>query len=84
MRQFMMTVMALAAFGATVTTAQAENNPSRTESTDHRSAPTCTGMKSVCISYPYRLYAIRRPIRAKLGSQPYVCSRILAELQVWA
>jgi hypothetical protein len=59
MRQFMMTVMALAAFEAMVATAQAENNPSRTATAAHQSASTCTGLKSVCISYPYRLYAAR-------------------------
>jgi hypothetical protein len=45
MRQFMMTVTALAVFGAMVVTAQAEK---QTETLS--AAPsTCTGMKSVCL-----------------------------------
>jgi hypothetical protein len=62
MRQFMMTVTALAAFGAMVATAQAENQaPSPQELRNDFTHPeplggfsqlpgTCTGLKSVCIS----------------------------------
>jgi hypothetical protein len=47
MRQFIMTVMALVAFGTMVATAQAENNPSRTARAAHS---TCTGLKLACLS----------------------------------
>jgi hypothetical protein len=49
MRQFMMTVTAMAAFGAMAVTAQAENNPSRTARVAE-SASTCTGLKPLCLT----------------------------------
>jgi hypothetical protein len=49
MRQFMMTVMALAVSGAMVVTAQAENNPSRIARTAESSS-TCTELKPQCLT----------------------------------
>jgi hypothetical protein len=80
MRQFMMTVMALAVLGAMVATAQAENQtpnpptashpakkrtvsskainlPSETAVADTMGHSTCTGLRSVCISYHDRHFA---------------------------
>ena len=53
MRQFMMTVMALAAFGAMVAAAQAENNPSRTARTAEP-ASTCSALKLACLGLVVR------------------------------
>jgi hypothetical protein len=59
MRQFTMTVMALVAFGALVATAQAENTSVSRTARAAESASTCTGLKSVCMGYPYGLYDAR-------------------------
>jgi hypothetical protein len=50
MRQFMMTVMALAALGAMAATAQAENQSVSRTARVAESASTCTGMKLACLS----------------------------------
>ena len=72
MRQFMMTVMALAVFGAMVVIAQAENQtPSPQDLGNDFTHPgplwgvsqlpgTCTGLKSVCISDRMARYYGRR------------------------
>jgi hypothetical protein len=52
MRQFMMAVMALVVFGATVATAQAEKQTVRRLQTASAAHSTCTGMKAVCLSPP--------------------------------
>jgi hypothetical protein len=59
MRQFMMTVMTLALFGAMIVTAQAENKSVSRTARAAGSASTCTGLKSVCMGYPYGLYDAR-------------------------
>jgi hypothetical protein len=40
-------------------TVSQNTRPSQTVSAAHQSVSTCTGLKSVCISYPYRVYATR-------------------------
>jgi hypothetical protein len=59
MRQFMMTTIALAALGAMVIIAQAENKSVSRTARAAESASTCTGLKSVCMGYPDGLYAAR-------------------------
>ena len=50
MRQFMMTVTALAAFGAMVVTAQAEKRTARPSQAVSTARSTCTGLKPQCFS----------------------------------
>jgi hypothetical protein len=52
MRQFMMTVMALAVFGAVVVTAKAENQSAPSQAVS--AAATCTGLKLACLSITSR------------------------------
>jgi hypothetical protein len=50
MRRFMMTVMALVAFGAMVAAAQAENRSARPTQAVSVAQSTCTELKSACRS----------------------------------
>jgi hypothetical protein len=82
MRQFMMTVTALAMFGAMVVTAQAETTSPRTVSQTARpsraasAAATCTGLKLACLSGSDCIYNSGFPNLTRPTAPPVVCGGV--------
>jgi hypothetical protein len=80
MRQFMMMVMALAALGAMMVTAQAENKSVSRTARAAESASTCTGLKLACLGsvdrgatasqWPVKFYRRESSCRYLGGSTP--------------